>query len=101
MIAGVQQIIDKLGKKGAVEFINNKRSNQPTEFDKTRGIKGRVKFKKCAHGVWVIDNYEHKVCPTCVEVWNKYAKPRDFLPYFNTGLGCYVESRSDEKYAAY
>lgn len=89
-------LIEKLGKRAFVEFCQNNRSNQPSGHDKTRGIKGRIKWSRCEHGAWVIENYEPRVCEAC------YGKPRstkarDFKPYFNIGLGAFVESRSEEK----
>ena len=91
-----QALIDKLGKRKAAEFMQNNRSNQPTAFDKTRGIKGRVKFSRCEHGTWVIENYEQKHCNHCYGK-ERSTKPKDFKPYFNVGLGAFVESRSEEK----
>ena len=91
-----QQLIDRLGKQKATEFMVQNHSDQPTGFDKTRGIKGRVKFHKCKHGIWTIDNYEEKPCFDCAMV-PKLTKNKDFKPYFNIGLGAFVESRSEEK----
>ena len=91
-----QTIIDKLGKQKAIEFIQNSRSNQPTAFDKTRGIRGRIKWRRCQHGVWVINNYEPQRCEDCCEI-PVQSKTPDFKPYFNIGLGAFVESRSEEK----
>jgi hypothetical protein len=89
------QIIEKLGKRKAVEFMVNSRSNQPTGFDRTRGIRGRVKWRMCEHGTWVIENYEPRKCERCYT--ERQTKPKDFKPYFNIGLGAFVESRSEEK----
>lgn len=90
-------LIKKLGKKGFTEFVTNNRSNQPTGHDKQRGIRGRVKWSRCQHGTWVIENYEPKTCEQCTGEWTKHSKSRDFKPYFNIGLGAFVESRSEEK----
>ena len=92
-----QTLIDRLGKQGAKEFMMNNRSNQPTAFDKTRGIRGRIKFRRCEHGVYVIDNYEAKRCEDCHGKAARDTKAKDFKSYFNIGLGAYVESRSEEK----
>ena len=100
MIVDKQEIINKLGKKGFEDFVKKHKSNQPTGHDRTKGIKGRIKFRTCSHGNWVIYNFEPKECPRCVSEWNQNSKPRDFQPYFNMGLGCYVESRQDERKAA-
>ena len=91
-----QTLIDRMGKAKASEFMANSRSNQPTGNDKERGIRGRVRWRRCEHGVYVIDDYVVKGCTACQEV-RKNSKPREFKPYFNIGLGAYVESRSEEK----
>ena len=91
-----QTLIDRMGKQKAAEFMAQNRSDQPTAFDKTRGIRGRVKFRRCEHGVYVIDNYEPKPCAGCIGTPIN-TKSKDFKPYFNVGLGAYVESRSEER----
>lgn len=95
-----QTIINKLGKEKATEFIKESRLNQPTGADRERGIRGRIRFNICGHGVVKIDEYE----PTgnhCVKCDGMLVtKPKEFKPYFNIGLGCFVESRQDEKRAA-
>ena len=90
------QLIDKLGKQGFKDFVVNNRSNQPTGHDKTRGIRGRIRWQRCEHGNWTIENYEPKRCEKCHGV-SRISKSPDFRPYFNIGLGAYVESRSEEK----
>ena len=92
-----EQLMKKLGKQGFKDFVANNRSDQPTGFDKTRGIRGRIKFRRCEHGVYVIDNYVVKGCQACSGLQSKSTKLKDFKPYFNIGLGAYVESRSEEK----
>ena len=92
-----KDLIAKLGKKGFTDFVTQHKSNQPTGHDRQRGIKGRIRWSRCQHGTWVIDNYEPKSCERCTGEWTKHSKPRDFSPYFNIGLGAYVESRSEEK----
>ena len=91
-----EQIVKKMGKKKAVEFITENRSNENTAHEKTRGIRGRVRFRRCEHRVWVIDNYEAKPCLKCMGV-GVNLKPKEFKPYFNVGLGAFVESRGEEK----
>ena len=93
------ELIKKLGKKGFTEFVANNRSNQPTGHDRTCGIRGRVRWRRCEHGVYVIDDYVVKCCPAC-QGTPKNTKAREFKPYFNIGLGAYVESRSEEKRVA-
>lgn len=90
------QIVKKYGKKKAVEFVAENRSGEKTGYDKTRGIRGRVRFRRCEHGIWTIDNYQQKPCLKCMGVGINL-KPREFKPYFNVGLGAFVESRSEEK----
>lgn len=89
-------IIEKLGKKGFVDFVSNNRSNQPTGYDRTKGIRGRVRWRRCEHGVWIIKDYKPMACEAC-QVTPKNTKAKDFKPYFNIGLGAFVESRSEEK----
>jgi len=92
------QMIQRFGKRGFLELAANSPKNGKTGHEKDRGIKGRRRFKMCEHGVWVIENYEPKKCLKCIpESWTK---PIDFKPGFNIGLGCWVESRSEEKRVA-
>jgi hypothetical protein len=90
-------LIQRLGKPRATQFMIQNRSNQPTGFDKTRGIRGRIKNRSCQHGVTTIDNYLETgdVCDKCNT--GRPTKSKDFKPYFNIGLGAYVESRQEEK----
>lgn len=93
------ELIDKLGKKGFVDFVSRNKSNQPTGFDKTRGIRGRVRHRMCEHGTWTIKDYLPQPCDKCNKV-PKNTKSKEFKPYFNIGLGAFVESRSEEKQKA-
>lgn len=90
------ELMSKLGKKGFTDFVANNRSSEPTGHDKTKGIHGRIKFRMCEHGNWIIENYEPKRCEKCSGK-PRATKSKDFKPYFNIGLGAYVESRSEEK----
>ena len=90
------QLIERLGKKGFEDFVKSNRSNQPTGFDKTRGIRGRIRWSRCEHGNWVIEDYFPKRCEEC-HGKPKVTKSKDFKPYFNIGLGAFVESRSEER----
>ena len=92
-----EKLISKLGKRGFTEFVANNKSNEPTGYDRTRGIRGRVRFRMCEHGKWVIEEYVPKVCKKCQGVQSKQTKGRDFKPYFNLGLGAFVESRQEER----
>lgn len=89
------QMIQKYGKQKFVEIVKNSPKNGRTGAEKERGIKGRVRFRRCEHGVWIIDNYEPKPCSECVP--ESSSKSKEFRPGFNIGLGCWVESRSEEK----
>ena len=93
------ELIDKLGKKGFRDFVVNNRSNQPTGHDRTKGIRGRIKFQRCEHGVWTVENYEPRRCEKC-HGKPRVTKAKDFKPYFNIGLGAFVESRSEERHLA-
>lgn len=89
------QMIQRFGKKKAVDMMVNCPRNGKTGAEKDRGIKGRVRFKMCEHGKWVVENYEPKPCADCIP--EIATKGKDFKPYFNIGLGAFVESRSEEK----
>ena len=91
-----EELIKKMGKKEFTKFVANSQKNGKTGYEKDRGIKGRIKHRRCQHGVWIIDNYEPKPCNECMDL-PKDTKIREFKPTFNIGLGCYVESRSEEK----
>lgn len=93
------QMCKKMGKRRAIQEAVNCHRNGPTASEKQRGIKGRVRYRLCSHGVWVIDNYIPKYCEGCYGSV-KSTKSKEFVPYFNIGLGCYVESRSEEKKVA-
>lgn len=93
------QLVKSMGKAKALKFMQENRSTEKTGFDKTRGIKGRIRYRCCEHGTWVIDDYKERPCLKCMGV-GLYLKRKEFVPYFNVGLGAYVESRSEEKRAA-
>lgn len=92
------RMIDKLGKRKFVETASHCKRPGKSKHEQDRGIKGRVRYRMCEHGKWIIENYEPRVCPKCVH-YNR-TKPKDFNPYFNVGLGGWVESRADEKRSA-
>ena len=72
-----------------------------TVFDKTRGIKARLKYRMCEHGKVLIDNYEPKdYCSECFGgVKNSFYIPNT-EPFFNHGLGCVTHgTRHAEKIA--
>ncbi len=89
-------MIHTMGKKGFVDTVMNSQKNGQTGAQRERGIKGRIKYRQCEHRVWVIDNYEYKGCEKC-DGKPKQTKAKDFRAGFNVGLGCWVNSRSEEK----
>lgn len=93
------QMLSRFGRKKTIDMVVNSKRNGKTGAERDRGIKGRIKFRKCEHGTWVIDNFKQKPCLDCMMV-PKETKASDFKEGFNIGLGCYVESRSEEKRAA-
>lgn len=93
-----EQMIDKVGKKKFVDMVVNSPKNGQTGAEKDRGIKGRRKFRMCEHGTWIIENYEPKPCAKCIP--EVQTKPKDFRAGFNIGLGCWVESRQEERAAS-
>lgn len=95
-----EQIVEKLGKKKAVEFMTAKKLSGDSKYDRDRGIKGRVKFRMCEHGVWVIDNYEFKGCKECFGVERN--GPNIIVhdkEYFNAGTGTYGTTTEHRRYA--
>lgn len=93
-----RDMLQKMGKKKFVDFVaRNQSGERILDIQKRRRWGRNVKFKKCEHGVWVIDNYKPYFCSKCVEI---ATKPPDFHPHFNVGLGGWVESKSDMKKAA-
>lgn len=89
------QIVQKMGKEGARQFIaNNQHGERQCDYEK-RHSKGRVKFKMCEHNIWIIENYEPKECQKCHK--EPVKKSSEFKPHFNMGLGCYVESKHELK----
>jgi len=101
MIIPKHDLIKRFGKRGFVKFaVNHRNTREMTGAERAHSRRWgkNVKAKMCEHGVWVIDNYKTKKCELCFP--ETRTKPRDFVPYFNLGLGAYVESRSDEKKCA-
>lgn len=97
----IDKIVDKYGKKGAVDFVLKNRSSEKTLAERDRGIKGRVRFRMCEHGVWVIDNYEQKRCSSChseasVEFPSLIIHSKE---YFNIGTGTFGTTQDHRKEA--
>jgi len=80
-----------------------KKKNADSEFNRTKGIKGRRKFRMCEHGVITINNFEltGKVCEKCnPPVKGKAFNIENMEPFFNIGLGCVTHgTRHAEKIA--
>lgn len=93
-------ILEKVGKKAFVEMAMQRNTNEKSGAEQDRGIRGRVKWRMCGHGVTIIDNFEFtgKCCLVCDG--NRRTKAQEFKPYFNQGLGVFVTSRSHEKQTA-
>ena len=92
-----EQMCKKMGKAKATEMAVMNQGRGKTGAQRDRGIKGRIRYRRCEHGVWVIDDYKPKKCAKCVP--SDISRP-EFTPYFNAGLGHWVESRSEEKRCA-
>lgn len=94
------KLVEKIGKKAFVEMAMQKNTNERTPAEKDRGVRGRVKWNMCEHGVTMIDNFEAtgNHCYTCHGM--RRTKAQEFKPYFNQGLGVMVHSRSEEKRVA-
>lgn len=93
------EMMNKVGKQKFIEMaVNSQRGVTGAQIQHKRRFGTNIKHKMCEHGNWVIENYEPKKCKECFEEVD--TKLPDFKPNFNIGLGCWVESRSDEKRAA-
>ena len=96
------QIIKKLGKRGFRDFVIGNKSHSETGAERQhrrRFGKGRVLMAYCEHGIKTVDNYELTgLCMKCKSIVR--TQSGEFHPYFNVGLGAFVESRSDERSAA-
>jgi hypothetical protein len=92
-----EQMCKTMGKAKATRMAVECQGKNRTKAQNERGIKGRVRFRMCDHGTWIIDNYVAKKCVKCVP--SDISRP-EFTPYFNAGLGHWVESRSEEKRCA-
>lgn len=74
-----------------------------TLFDKTRGIRARVKHHMCQHGKWTVENWEY-VPGACYECeapqGDKAFYTPNTTPFYNHGLGCVTHgTRHAEKIA--
>lgn len=90
------KMVEKMGKQAFVNMAMQTNKNEKTGYEKTKGIRGRIKHRLCPHKVWVIENYEARPCAQCSGM-PKGTKAKAFRPYFNQGLGAFVSSRSEEK----
>ena len=96
-----QELMGRMGKQKFHDFVLQKKDKEKTGHDRTRGIRGRIKFRQCHHGVWVIDNYEPKLCKDChgTSVNNAPAVQIHSHEYFNIGTGTYGTNPEHRKYA--
>ena len=88
-----KELVKKMGKKKFIEFATHSQSKQTGAYLERQRRWGKASERYCTtcHG-WFKDACKcHKDSRT---------KNPDFQPYFNIGLGCYVESRSEEKRVA-
>jgi len=98
-----REMMRRVGQEKAIDIAVHNRPGEKTNFEKTRGIKGRVKFRTCKHGNWIIENYEPKDCYLCIleaEVKpNVFSFRCDTREYFNIGTGTYGTTSEHRKYA--
>lgn len=87
-------LLEKVGPRKFHEIVVNGQRGK-TVKEMSRGIRGRVKYSFCGHGVETINNYEYtgNVCDKC----NPEVRTtgRNFEAHFNVGLGAWVESKSE------
>ena len=85
-------MIDKVGKKKFIEMATHSQPKQTAAYLEKQKRWGKASQKYCAtcKGWFSIQ----KGCNCKREI---VKKRRDSYPYFNAGLGCFVESRSEEK----
>ena len=89
------QLISKLGKEGYTKFVvNNSNSGTERMLDIRRktGRGTNIKDRMCQHGVWVIDNYERKLCKECIPPDRNV---NNFKPFVSIATGNYYESKSE------
>lgn len=97
----VDQMIEQYGKKGAMERMVHSEKNGSTGADDeriSRWGKGEVLMRICPHNKVVLRDGKEipDACGQCRRS-TPISKARDYRPNFNIGLGCWVESRSEEK----
>lgn len=90
-----EQLINKLGKRGFNEFAKKNMSKGETQADIERraGRGTNIKYRRCEHGVWTIDNYVKKPCEKCNN--SRRTKNREFTPYFNVVTGAFYEAQQE------
>lgn len=89
-------MMNKMGKKKFIELATR---SQPKEtgayLARLRRFGKNIKHKMCEHGVWIIENYVKKSCEKCGTMITSTGK--HFEPYFNAGLGAWIDSKGSEK----
>lgn len=94
------KMIQKLGKEKFVETVLRSKDKEKTGAERQRGIKGRIKFRMCEHGTWVIDNYKPKKCKKCHSSEKEvHAVVMHTHEYFNIGTGTYGTTSEHRAYA--
>lgn len=95
------EMIAKVGKKKFADIVTHSQRGETgaQRQKRKRWGKGTTLFAICKHDkVTVRDGEPTKECKACLGDHNTNLK--EFTPYFNIGLGCWVESRQDERRAA-
>ena len=101
MIEGAA-LLKQMGKKKFTEFVTHSQKGETgaQRQRRRRFGRGRTYIAYCKHGKKVIYDFEPtNACKACIGETG-HTKSKDFQPYFNIGLGCFVESRSEEKRVA-
>ena len=107
------QIVRTEGKYALKHYIEKFKNHEPQGHEiKRLQLKksSMVKHKKCHHGVWVIENYEPKVCSKCLvegqEHYEKRSKKYGHVhivpegePYFNLATGVVGTDKEQDTYA--
>lgn len=91
------ELRQKLGKEKFVQFTlqHANKGERIIDIQRRRRFGRNIKHKRCEHGVWIIKDYEPQVCEKCFGKLSTQFK--SFEPYFDQGLGCFIESKCERK----
>jgi len=93
-------MIQKIGKR---KFIETAVHSQPAQTGAYLAHKRRwgknLKFKRCEHGVWVVNNYKRQDCARCFVSSEAFTIHTDSGEYFNLGTGTYGTTKEHRRYA--